>query len=150
MLYTDLMKEVNPVFATAQTCLLVMAEAGDPAAKKLISELGFDRQIASIEKDALTEMEKFKRMKAVPGFTAMIEARFTASSNLIRQMQARVIVDLHCGYTSRGLRVLLMMTIDRPDSGSLKLCGLKPAVRSVLEAAGFDQLDGRILFPFGK
>lgn len=100
-----LLKEVNPVFTTAQACLLVMAEAGDADAKRLVSQLGFDEGIASVEKDALTEMEKFQKMKSIPGFTTMIEARFTASSNLIRSRQAKVIIDLPCGYTPRGLRL---------------------------------------------
>jgi len=39
---TKLLKEVNPVFTTAQACLLVMAEAGDEYAQKLVHEFGFD------------------------------------------------------------------------------------------------------------
>ena len=100
---TKLLKEVNPVFATAQVCLLVMAEAGNADAKMLVSKLGFDRGIESVESDMLTETEKFRKMKAIPGFTTMIEARFTASSNLIRGSRIKNIVDLPCGYTPRGL-----------------------------------------------
>lgn len=102
---TKLMEEVNPVFTTAQACLLVMAEAGDEDAKKLVTKLGFDREISNIDKDALTEMEKFQRMKSVPGFLTMVEARFTASSNLILSYPDRTVVDLPCGYTPRGLQM---------------------------------------------
>ena len=49
----NLLQEVNPVFATAQACLPVMAEAGDADAEKLVSKPGFDRGIMSVEKDAL-------------------------------------------------------------------------------------------------
>ncbi len=99
-----LLEEVNPVFTTAQACLLVMAEAGDADAEKLVSKLGFDRGIASVERDALTEIEKFQRMKKIPGFTTMIEARFTASTGLIRSSRIGTAVDLPCGYTPRGLQ----------------------------------------------
>jgi len=99
----ELMEEVNPVFTTAQACLLVMAEAGDANAKKLVSALGFDRGISSVGKDELTEMEKFQKMKVIPGFTTMIEARFKASSNLFRSSRIKNMVDLPCGYTPRGL-----------------------------------------------
>ena len=102
---TELLKEVNPVFTTTQACLLVMAEAGDANAKKLVSELGFDCGITSVDKDELTEMEKFQRMKAIPGFTTMIEARFRASSNLYRRSNIKNLVDLPCGYTPRGLEL---------------------------------------------
>ena len=97
----ELLGEVNPVFTIAQACLLVMAEAGDVYAKKLVSERGFDRGIASVNKDELTEMEKFQKMKAIPGFTTMIEARFRASSNLYRGSNIKNLVDLPCGYTPR-------------------------------------------------
>ena len=101
---TKLLEEVNPVFTTAQVCLLVMAEAGDPDAKQLGSMLGFDRGISMVDKDELTEMEKFQKMKAIPGFMTTIEARFTASSNLFLRSGLRNILDLPCGYTPRGLQ----------------------------------------------
>ncbi len=98
------LEEVNPVFTTAQACLLVMAEAGDPDAKQLSSLFGFDRGISMADRDKLTEMEKFQKMKAIPGFMTTIEARFTASSNLFLQSGYRNILDLPCGYTPRGLQ----------------------------------------------
>ena len=98
---SKLMQEVNPVFTTAQACLLVLAEEGDADARRLVKELGFDSGIASVGKDALTEMEKFQKMKSIPGFTTMIEARFKASSNLILSSQMKAVLDLPCGYTPR-------------------------------------------------
>ncbi len=101
---TKLQEEVNPVFTTAQACLRVMAEAGDPDARQLSSILGFDRGISMVDKDELTEMEKFQKMKAIPGFMTTIEARFTASSNLFLRSGFKNIIDLPCGYTPRGLQ----------------------------------------------
>lgn len=99
---SKLMQEVNPVFTTAQACLLVLAEKGDADAQRLVKELGFDSGIASVGKDALTEMEKFQKMKSIPGFTTMIEALFKASSNLILSSPMKEVLDLPCGYTPRG------------------------------------------------
>ena len=38
----ELLRKVNPVFLTAQTCLICCAKAGDPAAQRLLDEFQFD------------------------------------------------------------------------------------------------------------
>ena len=38
----ELLRKVNPVFLTAQTCLICCAKAGDPNAQRLLDEFQFD------------------------------------------------------------------------------------------------------------
>jgi anti-anti-sigma factor len=102
----QLREDVNPVFHTAEACLLVNARMGDSDAEKLLQYLKFDRQAADPEEDNLTpEMREFVVHKLHPGFNTMVETRFTSSNKLILESGFREVVDLPCGYTPRGIKI---------------------------------------------
>lgn len=102
----QLREDVNPVFHTAEACLLVNARMGDTDAEKLLQYLKFDRQVSAPEEDDLTpEMREFVVHKLHPGFNTMVETRFTSSNRLILESGFREVVDLPCGYTSRGIKL---------------------------------------------
>ena len=102
----QLREDVNPVFHTAEACLLVNARMGDSDAEKLLQYLKFDRQAADPEEDNLTpEMREFVVHKLHPGFNTMVETRFASSNRLILESGFCEVVDLPCGYTSRGIKL---------------------------------------------
>ena len=83
----QLREDVNPVFHTAEACLLVNARMGDSDAEKLLQYLKFDRQAADPEEDNLTpEMREFVVHKLHPGFNTMVETRFASSNRLILEI----------------------------------------------------------------
>ncbi len=101
----ELRELVNPVFNTAKSCLQLNAAVGDEDAQRLLDALGipsFGAQTAN--KPVPKEMiEQIRRLP--PAYTILIETRFQTMNRLIEHRQDRQIVDLPCGYTSRGIRL---------------------------------------------
>lgn len=101
-----LMEEVNPVYVTAQRCLQIVAGLGDEDAKKLCNVLGFPELEKTLKENDRMPKEVMEALELVmPVFNAIPEARFLASTNLIRSIGAKQVVDLPCGYTSRGIKL---------------------------------------------
>ena len=96
---------VNPVFNTAKSCTQLIAAAGDEDARKLTEALGFPPfGSQTADKPVPKEMaEQVKRM--FPAYMILIESRFRSVNQLLDSRKGRQIVDLPCGYTSRGIRM---------------------------------------------
>lgn len=100
----NLRKEVNPVFETAKACLKITAENGDINAQKLLEALRF----GTLETDSINDLpEEVKNsMKQVILIASiMIEMRFESTEEYFRRSGLHQLMDLPCGYTSRGLRL---------------------------------------------
>ncbi len=101
-----LMEEVNPVYMTAQRCLQIIAELGDDDSRQLCRVLGLPTLEESFKgSDRLPEHVAEALKLTMPVFNAIPEARFIASTNLILSSAAKQVVDLPCGYTSRGIKL---------------------------------------------
>ncbi len=101
-----LMEEVNPVYMTAQRCLQIIAELGDDDSRQLCKVLGLPTLEESFkDSDKLPEQVAKALKLTMPVFNAIPEARFIASTNLILSSDAKQVVDLPCGYTSRGIKL---------------------------------------------
>ena len=96
---------VNPVFNTAKSCTQLIAAAGDEDARKLTEALGFPPfGSQTADKPVPKEMaEQVKRM--FPAYMILIESRFRSVNQLLDSRKDCQIVDLPCGYTSRGIRM---------------------------------------------
>lgn len=101
----ELREIVNPVFNTAKSCVQLDAAAGDADAKRLLDALGFEPFGAQMSKKPIPKemVEQVKRL--FPAYMVLTESRFQAMNRLIEHMKDRQIVDLPCGYTSRGIRL---------------------------------------------
>ncbi len=101
-----LMEEVNPVYITAQRCLQIVAGLGDEDAIKLCDVLGLPTLEKTLKVNDRLPREVAEALElTMPVFNAIPEARFLASTNLIRKNGAKQVVDLPCGYTSRGIKL---------------------------------------------
>ena len=101
----ELRELVNPVFNTAKSCVQLNAAAGDKDAQRLLDALGFPPFGAEMSKKPVPKELHEQVKKLFPAYTILIETRFQAMNRLIEHMQERQIVDLPCGYTSRGIRL---------------------------------------------
>lgn len=101
----ELRELVNPVFNTAKACVQLNAAAGDVDAQRLLDALGFPPFGAQMSSRPVPKELHEQVKKLFPAYTILIETRFQAMNRLIEQMQDRQIVDLPCGYTSRGIRL---------------------------------------------
>lgn len=101
----ELRELVNPVFNTAKSCVQLNAAAGDKDAQRLLDALGFPPFGAETSKKPVPKELHEQVKKLFPAYTILIETRFQAMNRLIEHMQDRQIVDLPCGYTSRGIRL---------------------------------------------
>ena len=101
-----LREAVNPVFNTARSCVTVNALLGDEDAEKLTASLGFDIPVLDPNGNNMTpEMRVFAAQMANPGFSIMVESRFSATNDLILKSSPGQVVDLPCGYTPRGIKL---------------------------------------------
>ena len=101
----ELRELVNPVFNTAKACVQLSAATGDEDAQRLLGALGFEAFGAqATNKQVPKEMHEQVR-KLFPAYTILIESRFKSMNRLIERREDCVIVDLPCGYTSRGIRL---------------------------------------------
>jgi len=101
----ELQELVNPVFNTAKSCVQLSAASGDKDAQRLLETLGFPPFGAQMSKKPLPKELHEHVKKLFPAYTILIETRFRAMNRLIEQRQGCQIVDLPCGYTSRGIRL---------------------------------------------
>ncbi len=101
----ELRELVNPVFNTAKACVQLDAAAGDADAKRLLDALGFEPFGAQVSNKAVPKEMQEQVRRLFPAYTILTESRFQAMNRLIEQMEDRQIVDLPCGYTSRGIRM---------------------------------------------
>ena len=101
----ELRELVNPVFNTAKSCVQLNAAAGDKDAQRLLDVLGFPPFGAQMLKKPIPKELQEQVKKLFPSYMILIETRFQAMNRLIEQMRDRQIMDLPCGYTSRGLRL---------------------------------------------
>ena len=101
----ELRELVNPVFNTAKACVQLDAAVGDADAQRLLEVLGFPLfGTQTSKKPVPKEMhEQVKRL--FPAYMILTESRFQAVNRLIEARTDRRIVDLPCGYTSRGIRM---------------------------------------------
>lgn len=101
----ELRELVNPVFNTAKSCVQMSAAAGDQDAQRLLDALGFPAFGAQMPRNTVPQEMHEQIRKLFPAYTILIETRFQAMNRLIERMKDRQIVDLPCGYTSRGIRM---------------------------------------------
>ena len=130
----SLRHEVNPVFTTAQSCVRVMAELGDEDSGLLVDRLDFD---ANKNSTATTdEVDLLNKVKSIPGFAETIEARFECSNQLIENLGYRFVLDIPCGYTSRGLKLarkdIRYYGCDLPAV----IDAVEPAAKSIIGGSG--------------
>ena len=130
----SLRHEVNPVFTTAQSCVRVMAELGDEDSRLLVDRLDFD---ANKNSTATTdEVDLLNKVKSIPGFAETIEARFECSNKLIENLGYRFVLDIPCGYTSRGLKLarkdIRYYGCDLPAV----IDAVEPAAKSIIGGSG--------------
>ena len=100
----NLRKEVNPVFETAKACLKITAENGDINAQKLLEALRF----GTLETDSVNDLPedvKNSMKQVILIASIMIEMRFESTEEYFRRSGLHQLMDLPCGYTSRGLRL---------------------------------------------
>lgn len=101
----ELREIVNPVFNTAKSCLQLVAASGDQDAQKLLEALHFDPFGSQVAKKPVPPeiAEQVKRL--FPAYAVLVESRFQTMNRLIESRKSSQIVDLPCGYTSRGIRM---------------------------------------------
>lgn len=100
MTYNNL-KEINPVFLTARSCLKISANNGDAKAQKLLDALNFD----DLQTKAINKKFESVIRQLMLGFSVIVEMRFETTENYFRRSGFQQLMDLPCGYTSRGLRL---------------------------------------------
>ena len=101
----ELRELVNPVFNTAKSCVQLDAAAGDEDAQRLLDALGFESFGSQVAKKPVPKEMVEQVKKLFPAYTIVVETRFQSMNQLVERMEDRVIVDLPCGYTSRGIRL---------------------------------------------
>ena len=101
----DLRELVNPVFNTAKSCVQLDAAAGDKDAQLLLDALGFEPFGAQMAKKPIPEemVEQVKRL--YPAYMILVESRFQSMNRLVESRKDCKVIDLPCGYTSRGIRL---------------------------------------------
>lgn len=101
----ELREVVNPVFNTAKSCVQLVAASGDQDAQKLLEALHFEPFGSQRSKRPIPPemVEQIKRL--FPAYAVLIESRFQTMNRLIESRKSSQIVDLPCGYTSRGIRM---------------------------------------------
>ena len=101
----ELREIVNPVFNTAKACVQLNAAAGDEDSRQLLGILGFDR-IGNEKSDKAVPPEVAEQVKRLfPVYAVYTESRFQTVNKLIETLPDRIVVDLPCGYTSRGIKM---------------------------------------------
>ena len=99
---TELRKEVNPVFLTAQTCLCVLDRSGDPDAKQLNALLQCTiTDPPGLSKVSPQRQAMFGRMAV--GLWSALEARYKATNGFFQNGRGGCFVDLACGFVPRAI-----------------------------------------------
>lgn len=97
----ELYLKTNPVFTTAESCLVLISMTGDPDAVKMRDELGLSLDMHG---GSVPEEMRAKIIEALPGLVAGMESRFETHNNFIDASGIGTIVDLPCGFEPRGPR----------------------------------------------
>ncbi len=147
----ELREIVNPVFNTAKSCVQLHAAAGDEDSRQLLGALGFGGFANQNDnKRVPSELaEKVKRL--FPVYTVLTDSRFKIVNNLIRSLSDRIIVDLPCGYTARGIKMSrqervyygfdLPAVIDDIGSAAAKINGGDKNIHyAAVDATNYDSL----------
>ena len=101
----ELREIVNPVFNTAKSCIQLDAAAGDEDSRQLLGALEFG-EFADIKDNRRVPSGLVEQVKRLfPIYTVLTESRFQIVNNLIQSFSDRVVVDLPCGYTARGIKM---------------------------------------------
>ncbi len=148
-----LRETVNPVFNTAKSCLQLNAAAGDEDAKMLLDKLGFGTFATTAEKKVVSDEMAEKVKKLFPAYAILIETRFQTMNRLTESMADRTVVDLPCGYTSRGIRMFrqertyfgfdLPAVVDDIASATEAIIGKNASITySGADATNYDSLEG--------
>ena len=96
---------VNPVFNTAKSCIQLDAISGDEESQQLLSILGFNElESDSARKSVPPELAEQVK-KIFPVYAIYTESRFQVVNRLIEANPGRIVVDLPCGYTARGIKM---------------------------------------------
>ena len=93
-----LLEKVNPVFNTAKMTLFQLAANGDEDAAMLSKRMGLT--LEATQNSATTKASP----EQVLGGTIMLEIRYRTMARLAKE-SGYTLVDLPCGYTSRGIRM---------------------------------------------
>ena len=152
MNHQELRELVNPVFNTAKSCVQLNAAAGDKDAQSLLDALGFEPFGTQTAKKPVPQEMQEQVRKLFPAYTILIETRFQSMNRLIDRMEDRKIVDLPCGYTSRGIRLSrqgrtyfgfdLPAVIDAIGPAVEKIIGKKDAVTyHAVDATNYESLE---------
>ena len=101
----ELRELVNPVFNTAKSCVQLDAAAGDKDAQRLLDALGFEPFGGQMSKKSVPQEMIEKVKKLFPAYMILVDSRFQSMNRLIENRKDCAIVDLPCGYTSRGIHL---------------------------------------------
>ena len=125
---TALMGEINPVFLTAKSCLVILSKIKDEDAQKLLNKLGFVDSQSSEEQKNIPKEKLEMAKKIAPAFYSQVEMRFFGTNEMIlNDKTAKIVLDLGCGYTPRGIKLA---------NSSIKYIGLDlPAVINTINPA---------------
>ena len=93
------------MFNTAKSCVQLDAAAGDEDAQRLLDALCFEPFGGQMSKKSVPKEMIEQVRKLFPAYTILVETRFQSMNRLIERRGDREIVDLPCGYTSRGIRL---------------------------------------------
>lgn len=101
----ELREIVNPVFNTAKSCIQLDAVAGDEDSRQLLGALGFGEFVGTKHNKRVPEELAKKVKRLFPVYTVLTDSRFQIVNNLTRSFSDRIVVDLPCGYTARGIKM---------------------------------------------
>ena len=151
----ELRELVNPVFNTAKACVQLDAAVGDADAQRLLEVLGFPPFGTQTSKKPVPKElhEQVKRL--FPAYMILTESRFQAVNRLIEARTDRRIVDLPCGYTSRGIRMArqgrtyfgfdLPAVIDAMTPAVESIIGRREAIRyRAVDATNYESLESAL------
>ncbi len=97
----ELLCKVNPVFLTAQDCLICCAMAGDPDARRLLEEFRFEVHGSIPAEDRTPEQQEILATLA-QAVCSVPWLRYTATNAFFRASGLKRMLDLPCGYTPRA------------------------------------------------
>jgi len=97
----EFLLKVNPVFLTAQDCLICCAMAGDPDAQRLLDEFRFDVH-SSIPTEGQTSEQQELIAKLAQAVGSVPWLRYTATNAFFKASGLTRMLDIPCGYTPRA------------------------------------------------
>ena len=101
----ELREVVNPVFNTAKSCIQLDAAAGDEDSRQLLGVLGFGNIADKADNKAVPPQLAEKVKQLFPVYAVYTESRFQVVNRLVESVSDRIVVDLPCGYTARGIKM---------------------------------------------